>query len=280
MIQDIYPSKLNNAYKNVSPGSGDFLFVFDREGKILHSEKDGVMTLMTFADACEKCGADSDALKTIYLFSVDEERFFLTFGTLDAPEGYTYHSVRDLRDMYTGKEVYAAFTAYHLWKWYEDNRFCGKCGAGLEVGEKERSLVCPGCGNTVYPRINPAVIVGVIKGDRILITKYRRGYGHSALVAGFTEIGETLEETVAREVMEETGVRVKNIRYYKSQPWGMAQDILVGFYCEADGECEIRMDEGELKFAEWVRREDIELQPNNHSLTNEMMRRFKEGQPT
>ena len=71
----------------------------------------------------------------------------------------------------------------------------------------------------MYPRINPAVIVGVIKGDSILVTRYRAGYKHNALVAGFTEIGETLEQTVEREVMEETGVKVKNIRYYKSQPY-------------------------------------------------------------
>lgn len=119
--------------------------------------------------------------------------------------------------------------------------------------------------------------MGVIKGDCLLITKYRRGYAHSALIAGFTEIGETLEETVHREVMEETGIRVKNVRYYKSQPWGMAHDILVGFFCEADGDNEIKMDEDELKYAAWVSREDIELQPNSLSLTNEMMKVFKEN---
>ena len=78
--------------------------------------------------------------------------------------------------------------------------------------------------------------------------------------------------------MEETGVKVKNIRYYKSQPWGMAQDILVGFFCEAEGDGDIRMDENELKYAEWVSREDIVLQPNNLSLTNEMMKMFKESE--
>ena len=98
-----------------------------------------------------------------------------------------------------------------------------------------------------------------------------------ALIAGFTEIGETLEETVAREVMEEAGIKVKNIKYYKSQPWGMAQDILMGFYCEVDGDDTIHMDKNELRYAEWVNREDVELQPNNLSLTNEMMQVFKEG---
>ena len=76
--------------------------------------------------------------------------------------------------------------------------------------------------------------------------------------------------------MEETGVKVKNIRYYKSQPWGMAQDILVGYFCDADGDGTIHMDENELKYAEWVKREDIVLQPNNLSLTNEMMTVFKQ----
>ena len=137
---------------------------------------------------------------------------------------------RDIRSTSVQKDVFIVFTAYHLWRWYTDNRFCGRCADRLIFHEKERALRCPKCGNIIYPRINPAVIVGVIKGDCLLITKYRRGYARSALIAGFTEIGETLEETVHREVMEETGIRVKNVRYYKSQPWGMAQDILVGIF--------------------------------------------------
>ena len=175
------------------------------------------------------------------------------------------------------EDILIAFTAYHLWRWYADNRFCGRCGRPLSFKHNERALICPKCGNVVYPRINPAVIVGVTNGDKLLITRYKIGFAHNALVAGFTEIGETLEQTVAREVMEETGIRVKNIRYYKSQPWGMAQDVLTGFYCDVDGDTEIKMDDVELKFAEWIKREDIELQPNDLSLTNEMMKMFKEG---
>ena len=164
-----------------------------------------------------------------------------------------------------------------MWRWYRDNRYCGRCKGALSLHDTERALKCKACGNVIYPRINPAVIVGVKKGNSLLITRYRNGYAHNALVAGFTEIGETLEQTVEREVMEETGVKVKNIRYYKSQPWGTAQDILTGFFCEADGNGEIRMDENELQYAEWVKREDIVLQPQPLSLTNEMMKLFKEG---
>ena len=111
----------------------------------------------------------------------------------------------------------------------------------------------------------------------MLIARYRTGFRYNALIAGFTEIGETMEETVQREVMEEAGIRVKNIHYYKSQPWGTANDILLGFYCDVDGDARITMDPEELKYAEWVQREDIVLQPGEFSLTNEMMKRFKEN---
>ncbi len=270
MIQDIWPSRLKNEYIPCWISGGDGLFVFDEQGRMLLAREGERMVFPT--------GREGRDRETQYLFSLDDRRFFLLReGTVQPREGFTYHSIREVRDEFSGPEVYAAFTAYHLWKWYADNRCCGRCGAALAPDEKERALHCPACGQLIYPRINPAVIVGVMKGDRILITKYRNGYAHHALVAGFAEIGETLEETVAREVMEETGIRVKNIRYYKSQPWGMAQDLLVGYYCEADGDGEIHMDEGELKYAEWVKREDVILQPNNLSLTNEMMRMFKEN---
>ena len=269
MIQDIYPSRLKIEYSNYDIREMDCLLFFDSDGKILVGEAEGEAVFLR--------GKDIDANDTVYLFSLDETRFFLKMGDQRIErEGFDYYSIRDVRNRFSQKNAFVIFTGYHLWKWYNDNKFCGKCGHSLVADERERALKCPECGNMIYPRINPAVIVGVIKGDQLLLTRYRRGYAHNALVAGFAEIGETLEETVARAVMEETGVSVKNIRYYKSQPWGMAQDLLVGFFCEVDGDTEIHMDEQELKYASWVKREDIELQPNNLSLTNEMMKVFKE----
>ena len=279
MIQDIYPSRLQNEYKNYAIRDEDNLLAFDKDGEILIRDVQGNIEFLKGSDVKDK--------KAIYLFGIDDKRYFLSDSFKDdirneceENEGLAYYTIREIRDTFSGTsmvEVYAAFTAYHLWRWYAENRFCGRCGTLLKHSDKERALICPDCGNVIYPRINPAVIVAVTMGDKLLLTRYRSGYVHNALVAGFTEIGETLEETVAREVMEETGVRVKNIRYYKSQPWGMAQDILVGFFCDADGDGEIHMDEDELKYAEWVKREDIVLQPNNLSLTNEMMKVFKEG---
>ena len=129
---------------------------------------------------------------------------------------------------------------------------------------------CTGCGKVIYPRLNPAVIAGVINGDKLLITHYvrNRGVTTNALVAGFTEIGETLEQTVSREVMEEVGLKVKNIRYYKSQPWGFSGGILAGFFCDVDGSDIITLDHSELSSAVWTDKNNITGQNDDYSLTN------------
>jgi NAD+ diphosphatase len=139
-------------------------------------------------------------------------------------------------------------------------------------------LRCPNCGNLIFPRISPAVIIGVTNGEKLLMSKYAgRAYTRYALIAGFTEIGETLEETVKREVMEEVGLHVKNIRYYKSQPWGRDGGVLMGFFCDLDGSDEIHLDEKELALAEWHERSALPAEDDGISLTREMMRVFEEG---
>jgi NAD+ diphosphatase len=274
MIQDIFPHKMHNEFHtDARPKETDIVFAFEN-GKLWMKEQE------TAEDAFFRVGdlAGWQDLPLTYLFSIDEQAFFL--WTTEVVEGAKLVDIRKLREQnrISREMAFAVYTAKHLADWYRDNRFCGRCGKGMEHSVTERAMTCKGCGYTSYPRIMPAVIVGVVKGDELLITKYRTGYRHNALIAGFTEIGETLEETVQREVMEETGIRVKNIRYYKSQPWGIANDILVGFYCEADGDSCIHMDENELSYAEWIRREDIVLQPDDYSLTNEMMSKFKNNE--
>ena len=148
----------------------------------------------------------------------------------------------------------------------------------MRHSDAERAMVC-GCGNTAYPAIAPAVIVGVTNGDRICLTKYNRGYAHWALVAGYTEIGETPEETVAREVREETGLRVKNIRYYRSQPWGIDHDVLMGFFCEADGDEKLKVEHGELAEAWFASRDELTDLPDSASLTIDMITSFRDGGP-
>lgn len=272
MIQDIFPHKLDNHfYPARIPNDNSYVMTFRHQDILVKGEY--------FPRAGEL--SEESRGKLIYLFALDEDYYFFLDAGDEAtalPSGYEFVNVRTFRrsGIAEKQNVFLAFTALQLANWYRGNKYCGWCGKKTSIDDKERALRCE-CGNVIYPRIVPAVIVGVTNGDKILVTQYKTGYAHYALVAGFTEIGETLEETVAREVMEETGLRVKNIRYYKSQPWGIVDDILVGFYCDVDGDDTINMDEGELKVAEWRTREEIELQPDDYSLTNEMMKMFKEG---
>ena len=272
MIQDIFPEKLDNHYVHQAPDADGRILVF-REGKLLvrHDGDTGDLIYPMRKEFPPDFSA-------VYLFSVGGMKFFLGMDPEAVPEGYAWYSMPELRMLKRSSNVpvLAAYTGWHLWKWYGTSRYCGACGAKTAFDTAERAMTCPVCGNKIYPRINPAVIVGVTNGEKIVLTRYKVGYGHNSLVAGFTEIGETAEETVSREVMEEIGLKVKNIRYYKSQPWGIASDILMGFYCDVDGDPVIRRDDSELKYAEWVERKDIELQPTDDSLTNEMMKVFRD----
>ena len=271
MIQDIFPSNIDISFKDIQPSSGSYIMVF-KDSCLLSSYNGKEIIFPVLSDL-------ENIPQTQYIFSVDGRDFFITSDLTGTPPGFEYMSSRDLRKLKTETTtgIFEAFTAFHLHEWYENSRFCGRCGQRNVFDKKERAMTCPDCGNKIYPRINPAVIVGVINNDKLLLTGYRTGYAHNALVAGFVEIGESLEDTVRREVMEECGLRVRNIRYYKSQPWGVVSDILAGFFCYVDGDDEIKMDKEELRYAEWVKREDIVLQPNNLSLTNEMMTIFKQG---
>ena len=283
MIQDIAPHKMYNQFRPGMVPDADspvFLFADEKRKHFMAHVSDGRMRYPLYREMPE-------GLTYIYLFSIDEDEYFLGLAGAGS-DNYVFKDlepvgVRELRPKYYhGDEdrhvIFAAYTASQLAGWYRDNRYCGTCAHMTVPSEKERALVCPGCGRTIYPRILPAVIIGVTDGDRILMTKYAdRGISFYALVAGFNEVGETLEETVRREVMEEVGLRVRNIRYYKSQPWGIVDDLLAGFYCDVDGSTQITLDRNELKEAVWVNREDVEGQPHDLSLTNEMMIVFRDG---
>ena len=287
MIQDISPSHLNNHYDPAkSADDNSIILFFSGEKKLLGRLDNGTQEI-SFPRYKDVRNIEKE--KLTYIFTIDSEDFFLMITDSESKDiladsvqsTYDFRDFREFRNAYYYPKtyVYAAFTAYQLAEWYIVTKFCGKCGAKNEHSKTERAMICPKCGNIIYPRINPAVIIGVIDKEtgKLLLTRYKVGFGHNALVAGFTEIGETLEETVSREVMEEVGLNVTNIRYYKSQPWGIASDILVGFFCEVTGSREITMDNNELKYASWLSPEEIELQPLEYSLTNEMMKVFKEG---
>ena len=165
----------------------------------------------------------------------------------------------------------------HLWSWYENNRFCGKCAAPLVPDESERALRCPHCGNLLFPVIAPAVIVAITCGDRILLARNVR-YQHYALIAGYVEVGETLEHALRREVMEEVGLEIHSIRYLGDQPWGVSSSHMFGFHAQADDQLPLRIQKSELADARWFDRTEVQPIPHRVSIAYELMERFRHGQ--
>ena len=266
MIQDIAPHRLDRTYVVGKPCAADIALCV-RKGRVLLRKEGGDWLLPRFGEGIPM----EDAL---HVFSLDGVDCYLARTPDRAPEGTEYVEVSAIRSLRPMETAFAAITAVQLHRWYGARQYCGRCSHKTRPSDTERAMVCPGCGQIEYPKICPAVIVAVTNGDRLLLTRYAnrpfRGY---ALIAGFVEIGETLEDTVHREVMEEVGLKVKNLRYYKNQP----DTLLTGFYCELDGDPAITLDHNELCEGVWLSRGEIPSRENDVSLTAEMIERFRLG---
>ena len=275
MLQDLDTGRLENEFRNISASPEDTVLCFHQGQVLLCRSADNTLTLPTLADLT----LAEPTVPPRYLFRMPEQNYFLWTGAPVPPTGrFSYEPARQLRQLNSKEICYAIMTGWHLYNWYRCNRICGCCGTPTEHDTKERMLRCPGCGNMIFPRISPAVIVAVTNGEKLLLSKYAgRTYTRYALLAGYTEIGETIEQTVHREVMEEVGLRVKNLRYYKSQPWGVDGNVLMGFFCDVDGSDEIHIDENELSMADWYPRDNLPAHDDGISLTREMIRVFEEG---
>ena len=277
MIQDIQPHRYDNRHRQVPPDHDSFALYYEERSALMKRTAEGI-EFPRFRDL-ERLNEEiyEDA---VYLFTIDEDRYYLVQEISREPlSEYAMENTEIFRTAEPGYRAFAGITGYQLHSWYGSHKYCGRCGSLMKRDDRERMLRCGECGNMEYPKICPAVIIGVTDGNRLLMSKYAgRAYKKYALLAGFTEIGETAEETVAREVMEEVGLRVKNIRYYKSQPWSFSDTLLLGFYCDLDGEGAVTLDREELALAEWFEREEIPDVTSTESLTNEMIMRFKNGE--
>ena len=273
MIQEIAPHRYDNRYEPLPPSPEDTVFLFAPPQMLAREGEGREIRFPRLKDFTRLPG------ELTYLFSIDGEKFFLAQpeGEWEAP-GFSLLHTGAIRGCTPPELSFAAATAMQLSRWYRDNRFCGRCGGEMARDTKERMLYCPRCKNTVYPKISPCIITGITDGDRILLTKYARsGYNHYALVAGFCEIGESFEETLRREVAEEVGLEVENIRYWNSQPWSFSDSLLAGFFCDVRGSRTPRLVDGELKEASWFSRAEIPVSDDGVSLTRAMIEAFRQG---
>lgn len=278
MIQDIAPHIYHNEYKPSAPDKDSFILTYEN-GRILlpRQNREEAITFPRFQELEGRL--DNLYVNYIYLFSIDDQRFYLIPHLDNAllPD-YEFQDVRVLRTAHPQHLAFAGITGHQLFQWYSKRQHCGCCRKPMVHSQKERMMECPSCGNHEYPVLCPAVIVGITNKDKIILSKYEgRNFKRYALIAGFAEIGETIEETVHREVMEEVGLKVKNLRYYKSQPWSFSGTLLFGFYCDLDGDDTLTVDHNELSMASWFNREEIPDEGDNISLTKEMMMAFKHG---
>lgn len=148
-----------------------------------------------------------------------------------------------------------------LAEFYRSHKFCGYCGHTMHPSKTEWAMLCDHCRERYYPQIAPCIIVAIRRDDKILLAQHtRHRNGIYTVLAGFVEVGETLEQAVAREVMEESGIKVKNLRYITSQPWPFPQSLMTAFMAEYDSG-EIVIDPKELIDAGWYRYDDLPLLP-------------------
>ena len=186
-------------------------------------------------------------------------------------EGLMFSSIRRLFGVLEKEVTLAAGCAAQLIRWSQTHQFCGRCGEPLSDKTDERAKTCEKCNVVYYPRLSPAVIMAVLKDDQILLARSGRFPGNMfSVLAGFVEPGETLEECVAREIYEEVGIQVKNIRYFGSQPWPFPDSLMLGFIAEyASGE--IQVDPEEISEAYWFSADNLPNIPGKISIARQLI---------
>jgi NAD+ diphosphatase len=276
MIQDIFPHRFNNHYQPDREITADDFVLHYKDNTVLLKSSAAGLELPRKKDFKQITSAS----QAVFLFTIDEHACFLLMDEpLQVEEGLEYKEINFFRTAPELDVAWAALVGYHLLNWYKEHRFCGKCGALNHHKSDERAMQCPSCGALFFPKISPAVIVAIIHNDKILLARNNnfKGIWYS-LIAGYADVGETLEETLVREVREEVGIEVKNIRYYKSQPWPLSASMMVGFIAEADDTQPINVDHSELVTAEWFHRDNLPEHSSTISIAGEMISKFEKGE--
>lgn len=243
----------------LKPTDGDYLFIFNENRQLYLNE-------------------DNQLPKSIDNFNVN---FCLFIGTYKNRNAFVVN-VDDIEEFYDLREVYEiSHDMYHIAgkavlvnDWYISHRFCGRCSTPTQLDEKDMMLKCPSCGQVHYPRIAPAIIVAIRKGEELLMAKH--SYHDNiryALIAGFVEPGETIEEAVHREVLEEVGIKIKNLKYEKSQSWPFPNSLMLGFSAEYESG-EINVDGDEILKAKWFKKDEIIRYDSDISISDWLIQEF------
>ncbi|MFM6905106.1 MAG: NAD(+) diphosphatase [Acinetobacter tjernbergiae] len=197
------------------------------------------------------------------------------------PEGYQLVPIRELIQSWSTTEFLQASRAVQLLEWRRNHKFCSHCGHATEIHSKEYAMVCPACSYHQYPRVQPCIITIITKGDNeVLLAKSAHNKSNMyGLIAGFVEVGETLEEAVQREAFEEVGLKLKNIRYMSSQPWPFPSNLMIAFRAEYDsGEIQLQVEE--ISEAQFFRFDQLPEIPFKGSIAHAMIMQIIENKVT
>ena len=192
-----------------------------------------------------------------------------------AAAGWAFKNLRALMGVFDDEFLSLAGRAYQIAEWARTHRFCGACATPMQLARGERAFKCPACHMIAYPRISPAMMVLIKKGDAVLLARHV----HSPTkrftpLAGFLEAGESIEEAIHREVMEEVGLRVANLRYFASQSWPFPHSLMIAYTADyLSGEIEV--DENEIAEARWFGPQDAFDEPYSEvSISGKLVNAF------
>lgn len=243
-------------------------FVVQGNGLIVRADDAGV----SLPEAAELTRWGLDPSQAHYLGRFDErDCFALDSSGVQPSEPWTVEGLRTLHGRLDEDVFGVAGRALQIVYFASVHRFCGRCGTATLKDEKERCVRCPSCGLTAYPRISPAIIVLIRRGEEALLAHSARfPAAFYSTLAGFSEVGESLEQTLQREVREEVGIEVTNIRYFGSQPWPFPHSLMVGFVADHAGG-EIVVDGEEITDARWFRADALPLVPPKLSIARKLI---------
>jgi NAD+ diphosphatase len=252
----------------VEPASA-LWFIFDK-GRLLIKIKNDICSV---PDTSDLVIYKSAIFHEQYLGALDDRPCFAAEFAGD-PIRDAELAFKDLRGLFGMLEedlIWIAGRANQLVNWSQTHRHCGRCGQLTEDKTDERAKTCPECGLVNYPRLSPAVIVAVLKNDRILLGRNKRfRLPFYSVLAGFVEPGETLEECVSREIREEVNITVKNIRYFGSQPWPFPDSLMIAFVADYAGG-KIRTDGSEIIDAAWFAKDNLPQIPPKISIARQLI---------
>jgi NAD+ diphosphatase len=244
-------------------------FVF-QGNELLVSTADARAAVPTVRDPAELGLA---VIRRQYLGAYDGCHCFSAEAAPDvaAPDGLAWSGLRPLFGVLDDPVFAIAGRAVQIMDWDRSHQFCGRCGTTTEMSAVERCRTCPSCGQLHYPRISPVVMALVRRGDRLLLARSPRfAPGMHSALAGFVEAGESLEESLIREVREEVGLEVANPRYFSSQSWPFPHSLMIAFFCDyASGEIEV--DGVEIESAAWFSFDALPTLPHTISIARRLI---------